>query len=444
MGRSSVRNAGTARKRYLRFLVAAIVFALALSILAAQILLPPETTPTPLQNNLGRAIRFTWETARVNDSTRLDLGIIVNQFLSASGEIFDGPGHNDDALVTGQSIFVFSELYKRSGDNKYLSMALQTADRFNPQISNGIVFAQGDDPGLYVDPTDPSYTGPQPGMVFWGFNGSSWLHPSDEQALGAVWGLYNAWNLSQDPRYVSWITTIANYSLTHASSVTGLIIAEIAHSVTGQAEYETAVQQFANQFNQTWTKSVFNQSKNNSVILYPVGYLLIGSYFAALRPLFVPIILRYYLPAITLVLLDPQTAAVYYSRTLLSNGSLEWVGQPGSGDYSRGVEDTRFAMDAVLVLLNAFQGDHSNSTLLQTASRIMSRYATKQLLSPSSDVSSAVVGCLRPFYSDQELATTSYYQWPAANLCSTQATVEFAWAATELIGAEGQSVQALG
>jgi len=402
---------------------------------------PPENRHVDLSVSVQRANEFLWSVARNRDSSRLDAGLIINHLLSDTGTIVDGLyGHNDDALTTGKTIFVLMKLFAYTGNAQYLERARSLAGRFDPEIRNGVVFFD-DDPDLYVDPFDSAYTGPEIGMVFWGFNGTRWLHPSDEQGLGAMIGLYSVWNVTREAKYADWARVIGEYYAYRSSSVPGLITSAIAYRMTGDSRFASRVAAYRDSYQRFYGNRTFDPTVEVDGHLTGVGYIIIGLEFPEISDLLRPVILNYYLPVVDEILLNHETGAIYYRRTRLPDGTYRWEGIPGDPLYTEGLQNTIFSMDGVLVLLSAHYAA-PNDELLADALKSLLYYAERQLGYQTTSTALQVSGAFRPFYADNKLPAQSAYAWAASNLVSAQATVEFVWAAISYLRvSESRSAQ---
>ena len=369
------------------------------SMIVALLILPSLFGPVEAQTvwpggqcgRLDVAFEFVWGTARVSDPARLDNGVIVNRILRSTALPFDEGGHNDDALTTGRMIAFLVDAYEETGDEAYLDMAAMLVEVFNPARKNGIVYDTDDDPALYTDFGKPGFT-PEPGMVFWGFNGTHWVHPTVDQAVGALYGLWKYWNATGDPRIPGWIRLIADENIPDASIVLAIILAEAAYQATGDPEYRRTVDELLGQVD-LWART------QRPIPPYPACVTSHGAVYLYMAidlgypaETIIEYTARVAAPRVIAALYNETTGSLYYKVLLFPNGTTTFYNPraqgcfrgteaPGGNEEVTGVIHVMYALSWATLLYKLSQ-ETGNQTLAAVADRIVERIVAEQITSP--------------------------------------------------------------
>jgi len=400
----------------LRALLAAALLVMVAVSAAAQ------TSPCP---RLRMGIDYLWGTA-VEDRDRPDRGMVINRILRATGE----PGdeyHNDDSLTTGSYIAAMVKLYWATGDRAYLEAALRAAEAFDPLRENGPVYWFDDDPELYVDPQKPGAR-PEPGQVYWGFNGTHWLMPTPEQSAGAVYGLYHAWLATGDARYAEWIRVIADAALPQASLMVALVLAESAYQATGDPRYEAIVEDRLAQL-RSQTRPP-DWSAVQCVTSHGANYVSMALDYPRLRPIVAEYVRVHAAPLVLGVLYNETTGAVYYKRAYVPGEGLTFytpqcmrpTEAPGAPEDPAWVVSSFNAILWARAFILAYN-ETGDKALERASSQILARMTGEVIVEPMPGDSPRIIGSIPPFVFDAVPPANNVYWQSYTRQVSSQAVV---------------------
>jgi len=384
-------------------------------------------------NIIEKGLNFLWNHARSQDITRLDCGLIINYFNATDGKMFFN--HNDDAMTTGKFIMINVLLYTITKNTTFLTMAERTAQVYDPEIVNGVVFSDNDDPTLYVhfkeDPIKP-----EPGMVYWGFNGSHWIHPSDEQALASSMGLYYLWDVTRNQKYARWLAHIANYYGTYASPIIGYAISMMAYNATKNATFLDIAKERYPTLEAIYGVTKLDRSKEiigwwSHTIYYRIQALHCNSSMVFLRNYIMNIDLQ----IVQEVQMDIDEGIVYMKRAKLPNGTLVWYNnstywteleKPGNPHEVTGVQLSRDAMVVAVAFLEMYHLSQ-NKTYAELATKILEHYNDLYIHKGEGD--QKMTGAFRLAYNVSHLTPNNVWRFNH-NLATSQGTINFIWAAS--------------
>jgi len=400
----------------MRALLAAILLTLMAAGAAAQV------SPCP---RLRMSIDYLWNTA-VEDRDRPDKGMVINRILRELGE----PGdeyHNDDSLTTGSYIAAMVKLYWATGDRAYLEAALRAAEVFDPLRENGPVYWFDDDPELYVDPQKPGAE-PEPGQVYWGFNGTHWVMPTPEQSAGAVYGLYHAWLATGDERYATWIKIIADAALDQASLAVALVLAESAYQATGDPQYDRIVQYRLAQLRSQTQPPDWDTVQ--CVTSHGANYISMALDYPRLRSTVAEYVRVHAAPLILGILYNETTGAIYYKRAYVPGEGLTFytpqcmrpTEAPGAPEDPAWVVSSFNAILWARALILTYN-ETGNATLARAAENVLARMTEEVIVEPMPGDSPRIIGAIPPFVFDAVPPANNVFWQSYTRQVSSQAVV---------------------